>query len=129
MALAAAVLWCGLGYFSVFGVAYLATRRGASFVDPLILPCVAFLNGLGLVMIYRIDLAQADAASQRSAVFSPEAPKQVLWTTIASALFLAVLIVVKDQREILPGPPHAKLPDACSGQTRLIGSRGGGAVE
>lgn len=95
-----AVLWYGLAYFAIFGVAHLAVRRWAPYADPLILPCVALLNGIGLVVIYRIDLALAEKATQTNSVASAGAPKQVLWTVIALAMFLAVLIVVKDHRTL-----------------------------
>ena len=94
------VLWYGLGYFAVFGFAHLATRRWASYADPLILPCAALLNGLGLVMIYRIDLAQAADAGRTGSTFTAAVPKQILWTVLALVLFLAVLIVVKDHRRL-----------------------------
>lgn len=94
------VLWYGLAYLAVFAAAHLAIRRWAPYADPLILPCVALLNGMGLVMIYRIDLAMADRAGQAGTTFSPEAPKQIIWTVVALALFLAVLGLVKDHRTV-----------------------------
>src|SRR3954470_13755508 len=56
------LLWYGLAYLAVFAVAHLAVRAWAPYGDPLILPCVALLNGIGLVMIYRLDLAYAERA-------------------------------------------------------------------
>jgi cell division protein FtsW (lipid II flippase) len=94
------ILWYGLAYLAVFTVAHLAVRRWAPYADPLILPCVALLNGMGLVMIYRIDLALAEKATQAGKAFSAGAPKQLVWTVIALALFLAVLIVIKDHRTL-----------------------------
>jgi cell division protein FtsW (lipid II flippase) len=98
--LSAAIIWYGLSYLAVFGIAHMAVRRWAPYADPLILPCVALLNGMGLVMIYRIDLALSERATLNSSNFSAAAPKQVLWTAIALALFLAVLILVKDHRTL-----------------------------
>jgi len=94
------VLWYGLAYLALFGVAHLAVRKWAPYADPLILPCVALLNGIGLVMIYRIDLALEQRAIQDGSTYSDSAPKQVLFTTLALALFLAVLILVKDHRTL-----------------------------
>ena len=37
-------------------LAHLAVRWRLPYADPVILPCVILLNGLGLVMIHRIDL-------------------------------------------------------------------------
>src|SRR5919202_2406884 len=51
------LLWVGLAYLALFTVAHLAVRRFAPYSDPLVLPCVALLNGLGLVMIHRLDPA------------------------------------------------------------------------
>jgi cell division protein FtsW (lipid II flippase) len=95
-----AIVWYGLAYFGIFLVAHLAVRRWAPYADPLILPCVAVLNGIGLVMIYRIDLALAEEARQGGESFTGVAPKQVMWTVAALALFLAVLILVTDHRTL-----------------------------
>ncbi|MQA62624.1 MAG: FtsW/RodA/SpoVE family cell cycle protein [Actinophytocola sp.] len=95
-----AIVWYGLAYLGIFLAAHLAVRRWAPYADPLILPCVALLNGLGLVMIYRIDLALAERAVQAGREFSAVAPRQVLWTVFALVLFLAVLIVISDHRTL-----------------------------
>src|SRR5882724_2101400 len=51
------LLWLGLAYLGLFTVAHLVVRKLAPYADPLILSCAAVLNGLGLVMIHRVDLA------------------------------------------------------------------------
>jgi cell division protein FtsW (lipid II flippase) len=94
------IVWYGLAYLTLFGLAHFAVRRWAPYADPLILPCVALLNGLGLVMIYRIDLAMTERLASQAKDWSEAAPKQVMWTTIALVLFFAVLLLVKDHRTL-----------------------------
>lgn len=94
------ILWYGLAYLALFGIAHTAVRKWAPYADPLILPCVALLNGIGLVMIYRLDLAGAEAALQANEEFQNAVPKQILWTAIALILFLVVLYVIKDHRTL-----------------------------
>jgi cell division protein FtsW (lipid II flippase) len=94
------ILWYGLAYLALFGVAHAAVRAWAPYADPLILPCVALLNGLGLVMIYRLDLAYSERAVQTNHPINNQVPKQILWTTIALVLFLVVLRMVKDHRTL-----------------------------
>jgi cell division protein FtsW (lipid II flippase) len=98
--LESSIVWLGLAFLAMFGLAHLAVRRWAPYADPLILPCVALLNGLGLVMIYRIDLALADKATQNGTDYSAEWPKQVLFTALSLVLFLLVLIFVSDHRAL-----------------------------
>ena len=96
-----ALIWVGLAYLALFAVAHLAVRRFAPYADPLILPSVALLNGLGLVMIHRLDLA---AAVRAAALGRPEPTeligRQIAWTAIGLALFVAVLGIVRDHRTI-----------------------------
>ncbi|MBE7187927.1 FtsW/RodA/SpoVE family cell cycle protein [Jatrophihabitans endophyticus] len=77
-------------------ITHLVIRRVARYADPLMLPIVVLLNGLGLVMIHRIDLGtkQLQGASFQGAA----APTQVVWTALGVALFLAILLVVRDHR-------------------------------
>jgi cell division protein FtsW (lipid II flippase) len=95
------LLYVGLAYLVVLGLAHLAVRRFAPYADPLILPSVGLLNGLGLVMIHRLDLADAD----RAALLGQEPPdslvfRQILWTALGLALFIGVLWRVKDHRTL-----------------------------
>ncbi len=95
------VVGLGAGYFALFGVAHLAVRGFAPYADPLLLPCTALLNGLGLVMIYRLDLANvSDAANARGPIPSGNAPMQVVWTAVSVALFIAVLWLIRDYRSV-----------------------------
>ncbi|HEY2206324.1 MAG TPA: FtsW/RodA/SpoVE family cell cycle protein [Pseudonocardia sp.] len=95
------LLYLGLAYFTLFLAAHVVVRKLAPYADPLILPCGALLNGLGLVMIHRVDLARADRATQLAQA-EPQlfAGRQVAWTTIALLLFVAVLWFVKDHRTL-----------------------------
>ncbi|WP_067696656.1 FtsW/RodA/SpoVE family cell cycle protein [Nocardia jejuensis] len=91
----------GTAYLALFGVAHLAVRRFAPFADPLLLPIVALLNGVGLVLIHRLDLAEAqDAEFASSPIPSPDANQQVLWTGLGMVVFMALLIALRDYRTL-----------------------------
>ncbi|MGN6413701.1 FtsW/RodA/SpoVE family cell cycle protein [Flexivirga sp.] len=80
------------GGFAVVAFAFhLVLRWKASYADPVLLPIVTLLNGLGLVMIHRIDLAPG----------SPHAaPKQLMWTAVAAVAAVALLFFVPDHRRL-----------------------------
>jgi cell division protein FtsW (lipid II flippase) len=95
------VLWYGAGFAALYAVAHLGIRRFAPYADPLLLPLMAVLNGVGLAMIYRIDEAFVDRAHRLGkAAPSGNAPLQMVWTAVALAVFLAVLVIVRDHRTL-----------------------------
>jgi len=95
------VLRYGAGFVLIYAVAHVAVRRLAPYADPVILPSVALLNGLGLVLIRRLDMAEAENARQAGrAIPAGDAAVQVVWTCIGLALFIGVLVVVRDHRAL-----------------------------
>jgi cell division protein FtsW (lipid II flippase) len=94
------VVYLGLAHLGLFGVAHLAVRRWTPYADPLILPCVALLNGLGLVLIHRVDLANAGTVYLDGSTWDPAAPRQVMWTALALVLFAVALKFVPDHRPL-----------------------------
>jgi cell division protein FtsW (lipid II flippase) len=82
-------------------VAHIAIRRIATYADPIMLPCVTLLVGLGLVMIHRLDLGLAKQAAEAGDTYTGEAAdSQVVWAILGLAVFLFVLFVVRDHREV-----------------------------
>jgi cell division protein FtsW (lipid II flippase) len=69
-------------------------RWRARYADPVILPIVTVLNGLGLVMIHRLDLAHHFNKSTSLAT------RQLAWSAIGVACAIAVIIYVRDHRAL-----------------------------
>ncbi|MDC8974009.1 FtsW/RodA/SpoVE family cell cycle protein [Mycobacterium marinum] len=86
----------GLAFLTLFGFAHLAIRRFAPFTDPLLLPVVALLNGLGLVMIHRLDLVDKQIGHRAH----PSANQQMLWTLVGVTSFALVVTFLKDHRQL-----------------------------
>lgn len=86
----AGLLGYGVGLGLLAGVAHLLVRKFAPYSDPLMLPIATLLNGLGLVLIWRLD--------QEPSLGAPMASKQLMWSTVGVALFIAVLVFLKDHR-------------------------------
>ena len=90
-----------LGLTALFGLAHLVVRRVAPDADPLILPCVAALNGLGLALIHRLDLAASERARAAGrALPRADAPLQLIWTAVGVLGFLAVLLLLRDHTRL-----------------------------
>ena len=83
----------GLGLGALVVVAHIAVRRFASYADPLLLPCAALLNGVGLVLIHRLDLVAPKAENS-------DATLQLAWSAIGVVAFIAVLVIVRDHRRL-----------------------------
>jgi cell division protein FtsW (lipid II flippase) len=80
---------------------HIAVRFLAPYADPVLLPIVAALNGLGLAMIHRIDLGlEAIAIANNRTPKSPAAPQQITWTAVGIVLFLVVVLVIRDHRRL-----------------------------
>ncbi|MFJ9207726.1 FtsW/RodA/SpoVE family cell cycle protein [Streptomyces sp. NPDC102264] len=77
----------GLGMLAL--LAHIAVRLRAPYADPLLLPIAVLLNGLGLVLIYRLDL---DTPGDKAA------PTQLVWSTLGVALFIVVVVFLVDHR-------------------------------
>ncbi|MEW9530880.1 FtsW/RodA/SpoVE family cell cycle protein [Microbispora sp. NPDC049125] len=85
------MLGYGLGLGGLMLAAYLVLAKFAPWADPLLLPLVTLVNGLGLVMIYRIEQTGMDGAS---------ATNQLMWTALGVVMFSATLIVLRDHRAL-----------------------------
>lgn len=75
---------------------HLIVRRVAPYADPVLLPLVIALNGLGLAMIYRIDLGYEQINPEWNAL----ANGQLMWTGFGIVAFAVVLVVVRDHRRL-----------------------------
>ncbi len=71
-------------------VIHMILRRRASEADPMILPIALVLNGLGIAMIYRLDLAEI--ANGGDDLF---AGRQIGWTVVAMAVAAVVIVFVR----------------------------------
>ncbi|MFW9197720.1 FtsW/RodA/SpoVE family cell cycle protein [Corynebacterium striatum] len=84
------VLYLIGGFIGVFTVAHLALCFLAPHSDQLMLPIVSLLNGTGLIMLARLDLANDGNLATR----------QVMWTIVGLILFVLVLVILRDHRSL-----------------------------
>ncbi|MBY5163990.1 FtsW/RodA/SpoVE family cell cycle protein [Salsipaludibacter albus] len=73
-------------------VLHLVVRRLAPRADPVLLPLAVLLNGLGLVMVHRIDLGRTPPTSL--------ATSQATWTIVGIVVAVATLVVVRSHRDL-----------------------------
>ena len=78
------------GFFLIFLVAHLVMCWAAPDSDQIMLPIAALLNGIGLVMIYRLDLSSGLNL----------ATSQIMWTVVGVALLCLVIIFLRDHRTL-----------------------------
>ncbi|MBF8185606.1 FtsW/RodA/SpoVE family cell cycle protein [Nonomuraea sp. K274] len=93
-AIPSGMLTYGLSLGGLMLAAYLVLAKFAPWADPLILPLVTLVNGLGLVMIYR--LSESDSTLPSATLASPTT--QLLWTLVGIVLFSLTLIFLRDHR-------------------------------
>jgi cell division protein FtsW (lipid II flippase) len=69
-------------------VFHVVLRIRAKYADPVILPVVVALNGIGLAVIHRLDITSGDTAATR----------QWMWTSLAVVAAIAVMWFLRDHR-------------------------------
>ncbi len=69
-------------------IAHVVIRVTAPYADPVLLPVVAALNGLGLAVIHRLDLADDTTFARQ----------QLIWMTLGVLLFVLTLVFLRDHR-------------------------------
>src|SRR3954449_9154566 len=84
----------GAGLAGLAIACHITVRMVAPYADPVLLPVVTALNGLGLAVIHRLDLAYADSPLKPHGL--PH--KQLVWMTIGVALFVLTLVLLRDHR-------------------------------
>jgi cell division protein FtsW (lipid II flippase) len=70
--------------------AHITVRLVAPYADPVLLPIVAALNGLGLAEIHRLDLALDHHFARQ----------QLVWMTLGVGLFVGTLVLLRDHRTL-----------------------------
>ncbi|GAB79094.1 cell elongation-specific peptidoglycan biosynthesis regulator RodA [Austwickia chelonae] len=74
-----------------FAIAFhLVLRWRAAYADPLLLPVATLLNGLGIVIIHRLDIAVGSV--------SGVAPRQIMWAGLSMVVAAIVLVTLRDHR-------------------------------
>lgn len=73
-------------------VLHIVVRQLAPNADPIILPLVVLLNGLGLVMVHAIDLATSPPGGLATA--------QLTWTFVGVVAAITTLVVVRSHRDL-----------------------------
>lgn len=75
----------------VFGL-HIVMRFVARDADPFILPIATALNGIGIAMIYRIDIPAGDTGWDSAGV------RQIAWSAIAIVCAIAVILSIRNHR-------------------------------
>jgi cell division protein FtsW (lipid II flippase) len=73
--------------------AHVTVRFVAPYADPVLLPLVAALNGLGLAVIHRLDLTYESLGQAHTF-----ARQQLTWMMLGLFLFVATLVLLRDHR-------------------------------
>ncbi len=78
---------------------HLVVRFFAPYADPVLIPAVALVNGLGVGFLRRLDLAEAEPADRAElAIFAGTGGRQLAWTLISLILASVLLIALRDHR-------------------------------
>jgi len=84
----AGILGYGAGLGALVLVLHVAVRWRAPWADPLLVPVATLLNGLGLALIHRLDVARDGSFAER----------QLVWSAIGILAATAIVVVLRDHR-------------------------------
>jgi cell division protein FtsW (lipid II flippase) len=89
-----------LVFAAIMLAAHLAVRRFAPYADPLLLPLAGLLNGLGLVMIYRLAESgrNGNPGLQVTDMSASATTTQLLFTAVGILAMVAVLVLISEAR-------------------------------
>jgi cell division protein FtsW (lipid II flippase) len=101
-----------VAYSAIIAGAHLAVRKFAPYADPLLLPIATVLNGLGLVMIYRLNqvgrygnpgpTTTSGQIIPISTLSSSATLTQVIYTLLGIGVFVVFLWRIKDIKVLQP---------------------------
>jgi cell division protein FtsW (lipid II flippase) len=81
-----------------FGL-HLVIRFMAPYADPVLLPAVALVNGIGVAFLRRLDLARAISEGDPTpGIFSGTGGRQLAWTLASLILAAVLLVVIRDHK-------------------------------
>jgi cell division protein FtsW (lipid II flippase) len=84
---------------AAFVTFHLFLRRLAPYADPVIVPAVALLNGIGVAFLRRLELGRAGVAKGLElSPFTGDSFRQFIWTIAALTVATVFLMVVRDHR-------------------------------
>ncbi|MCW2289361.1 cell elongation-specific peptidoglycan biosynthesis regulator RodA [Leucobacter luti] len=86
----ATLLPTGALFIAALLALHFTIRKIAPDADPLIMPIAAFLNVLGVAMIYRIDLAKGLSG------WGSDSIRQLVWSTVAVVAAIVVLALIRN---------------------------------
>lgn len=82
----------GAGLLTLGLAVHVLLRFRAPYADPVLLPTVVALNGIGLAMIHRVDLGTSSAGAHHMAT------KQMLFAGLGAVLACLILYFIRDHR-------------------------------
>ena len=82
------------GLIAIAVAFHLVLRWRAPYADPLLLPIATLLNGLGLVMIHRLDIAKGKELGEGLAL------RQLTWSALGVAIAIGGLLWLRDHRTL-----------------------------
>jgi cell division protein FtsW (lipid II flippase) len=80
---------------------HVVVRFRAPYADPVLIPAVALLNGLGVAFLHRLDIAHAITKKlPRPGLFSDTSGRQLIWTLASLILASILLLVIRDHKVV-----------------------------